>query len=605
MAGGFQSSACSQLPAVCKGFRVGCLMDTFLSITKVRLVLVVSLACLLGSGGCTQEIEPWNGPVLTEPRNQLTVAQLVDGDLQDLLDMSFFSRPAWATDASNEFSGELSFDDTTMTYPLERSYYAGENTFPAFRTRFVTYRGRLIPVEPRLLRTGEGSASMWDVQVGTGRVWSEGEDGEWSRASFPLSLTDRFIGQVRNCVATFIYKPDVVSHVYVQCSQETADANDGRIGDIRVMLDVEHRTVETIDTQAVIDSYEQSTQASLPVRPLGTMDSGGELGAYFERSLLTNASTSQGALLVGDTLYVHPPRTRHGLYPYPGAMRHGMYSVTKSMAGALALFYVAERYGREVLDIHITDYVPALSEHSGWQDVTFLDALNMVTGTEGGESGEQLRDVLIIANSAEEAIANVANLGDAPPAPGERFNYASTNLFVLSYALQRYVSAVEGEPVNYWDMVRNDVLVPIGAGNLRVLHTQESDESKRIPFLAYGATPTVDEAAKIALLFSNDGAFEGRQLLHRESVREALGRTVWTGIDTGGDPRGQRYRHGFWATSLRTSGCELSVSYMLRHGGNYVVFLPDGSVILRFMDELDYDPGELVRHVVPAVVPCP
>ena len=265
-----------------------------------------------------------------------------------------------ATDASHEFLGEVSFVDTTMMYPLERSYYSGEEIFPAFRIRFITHRGQLIPVESRLLRTGEASSSMWDVQVGAGRVWSERDDGEWTRASFPLSLTDRFIGEVRNCVATFAYKSDVVSHVYAQCSQETADANDGRLGDIRVSLAVEHRPVETIDTEAVIDRHERATQAKLPVRPLSAMDTGGELGAYFERSLLTNASTSMGAILVGDTLYVHPPRTRHGLYPYPGAMRHGMYSVTKSMAGALALFYVAERYGREVLDIHITDYVPAL-----------------------------------------------------------------------------------------------------------------------------------------------------------------------------------------------------------------------------------------------------
>ncbi|MEZ5393837.1 MAG: hypothetical protein R2724_13495 [Bryobacterales bacterium] len=30
--------------------------------------------------------------------------------------------------------------------------------------------------------------------------------------------------------------------------------------------------------------------------------------------------------------------------PYPGAMRHGVFSVTKSMAGALAMFYFAERW---------------------------------------------------------------------------------------------------------------------------------------------------------------------------------------------------------------------------------------------------------------------
>jgi len=36
--------------------------------------------------------------------------------------------------------------------------------------------------------------------VGTGAVWQEENDGEWSRASFPLSLIDRYMGHVRNCM---------------------------------------------------------------------------------------------------------------------------------------------------------------------------------------------------------------------------------------------------------------------------------------------------------------------------------------------------------------------------------------------------------------------
>lgn len=212
---------------------------------------------------------------------------------------------------------------------------------------------------------------------------------------------------------------------------------------------------------------------------------------------------------MNDTIYLHPPKTRHGLYPYPHEMRHGVYSVTKSMAGALALFYFAERYGDEIFDAKITDYVAPLASHPAWQGVTFEHTLNMVTGTEGSEDAAHLYEILIKAKSAEEAIQNIATLGDAPSAPGERFNYASTNFFVLSYALQHYVEQKEGKPISYWSLVHKNVLVPLGAGDFSLLKTIEPDSSEGIPLLAYGAWPTLDNAAKIALLFVNEGNHKG------------------------------------------------------------------------------------------------
>ena len=52
-------------------------------------------------------------------------------------------------------------------------------------------------------------------------------------------------------------------------------------------------------------------------------------------------------------------------------MRHAVYSVTKSMAGALSMFYLAERYEVEIFDALIPEYVPALRDHPAWQGVTF------------------------------------------------------------------------------------------------------------------------------------------------------------------------------------------------------------------------------------------
>jgi CubicO group peptidase (beta-lactamase class C family) len=446
--------------------------------------------------------------------------------------------------------------------------------------------------------TGGGPGnSMWNVLAGTGKVWQEEDDDGWSRASFPLSLTDSYIGQLRNCVATFVYKQDTVSNVCLQCSQETADLNDRQLGNMRAVLQASYQPQTYTNADQVIEKRNRLKSGRVPVFPLSVIDKDGDIADYFNKSLYTNASTSLGAVIMDGSIYLHPPMTRHGAYPYPNEMRHAVYSVTKSMTGALALFYFAERYGDEIFDALITDYVPALADHPAWQGVTFSHTLDMVTGTEGGEEGELLFNILIRARTADEAIQNIAGLGDYPGRPGESFNYASTNLFVLSYALQNYVEKNEGAGIDYWDLVYDNVLVPLGADNFTLRRTVEADGSAGLPLMGYGAWPTLDEAAKIALLFSQEGSYNGQQLLHREKCREALGLTGWDGISTGNDYRGKSYRHSFWAKDVRANGCKVNITYMLGYGGNYVLFFPSGAIAIRFMDEYDLDFRDLVRGV--------
>ena len=161
--------------------------------------------------------------------------------------------------------------------------------------------------------------------------------------------------------------------------------------------------------------------------------------------------------------------------------------------------------------------------------------------------------------------------------------------------MQNYVKEQEGENVHYWDLVHENVLTPIGAEDFRVLHTRDNDESARIPFLGYGALPTLDHAAKIALLIYNEGEYQGQQLLNRQKIREALGRTEWIGYDTGNPS--VKYRHSFWSKGIRTRKCKVDVVFMEGFGSNHILFLPSGVIVFRFMDEFDRDFGPLVRGV--------
>jgi hypothetical protein len=555
-------------------------------------VILLAGAMLLASSCQRQRPAPWDGPVLTEPRAQLTVEELTTDAPAPFLDMSFFARPAWAKDSAVPFSGRIAFDEAAMVAPKDREAYEGEDLFPAIEVAFISHKQALVPRVKQAIDTRPLGESYWDIILGTGAIWREDGDGEWSRASFPISMLGRYVGEVRNCVAMFVYKADAMSNVSLQCSQETAVFDAQQLGDVRAMIPATYSPEEFEDADAFLQAHEEWEARRIPTKPLTDIDSDGEIAEHFDVTFHTNASTSMGAIYKDGTLYVHPPNTRHGTYPYPDAMRHGVFSVTKSMAGALAMFYFAERYGEEIFDEPIADHVPAFQGLPEWQGVTFSHALNMVTGTRAGE--DLLYEPLELAPDKEAAINNIAAFGDFPEAPGEAFNYATTNTFVLSYALENYVRAKEGEDVHYWELVRDNVLKPIGAEDFGVLLTRDEDPLARVPILGLGGYPTLDNAAKIARLIANEGEHDGEQLLNRNKIREALGRTEWEGHRAF---ERMRYSHSFWSKKVRVGFCRVHLFFMEGLGDNRVIFFPSGVISFQFTDEFDDDFKRLVRAV--------
>lgn len=98
-------------------------------VSMKRVLIIICLVFLVTS--CTQEeLAPWEGPELSQPRDQLTVAQLQQNRFLPLVDMSYFAKPEWAREATHSFSGSVALDDTRMIFPKEREAYTGEDRFP-------------------------------------------------------------------------------------------------------------------------------------------------------------------------------------------------------------------------------------------------------------------------------------------------------------------------------------------------------------------------------------------------------------------------------------------------------------------------------------------
>jgi CubicO group peptidase (beta-lactamase class C family) len=335
----------------------------------------------------------------------------------------------------------------------------------------------------------------------------------------------------------------------------------------------------------VVAAFEAERAARLPLRPWSDLPDA-ELSRTISRSGFCDTDLSAVALLVDGQLHLQEVATRSGPHPWPEWMRHGVFSVTKTLGLGLSMFHLAQRYGEGLFEERITDHVPELANHPGWQGVTFHHALSMVTGTAGSDKGNDIAP-FIRARSAAAKMAAIQALPDASPAPGTEFRYASTHSFVLSYALNRYVKAREGPAADYWTMVRADVLGPIGVFHLPLSRTIEGGGGLGTPIMGWGSYPDVDAAAKVAQLLQDEGSHGGRQLLSRIKVREALRRAGIPGYETGN--ASERYLHSVWTVRLDTGRCTVHVPMMSGHGGNHVMMLPSGLSMVRFTDVSDYE----------------
>jgi hypothetical protein len=464
---------------------------------------------------------------------------------------------------------------------------SGQRFFPAISLPVIRDGDSLIPLERGIIYSGGRGQSYWNFIASPGRVWREPGDQGWSRASMPFVLTDNYIGQALNGLATFLFRSEVISWVAVQITQETSPKMDYARGDFNAAIPARFVPQVFAEAARAVEDRQRELAARPPVQSWSALPAGGFTSSFFKANLPSEA-VSIAALLLGGTLYIQPAETRSGPYSYPLEMRHGVFSVTKTLVMGLSMFYFAERYGERVFNELITDYVPELAGHPGWRGVTFGNALDMATGTQGND-----RDTNFIrARSTADKLSVVRGMPDASYSPGEHFDYSSSNTFTLSCALNRYVKAKEGPDADFWLLVRDNILRPLGADTMPVVRTIEPDGSIGTPVAGWGCYPTVAETVQIGRLMSEEGMHNGQQILNKNKLREALERTSRRGLST--NLASTRYLHSFWIYDVILSTGLVTAPYMSGHGGNLVLVLPNAAIAVRFADEDNFEVGPMV-----------
>jgi hypothetical protein len=255
-------------------------------------------------------------------------------------------------------------------------YCGSFGSFPELEINFFSYQDRLVPVERNKLLKSE--KSTWYIILGSGRIWSEPGDSGYSRASFPFTLAHYKWSQTHNGIATFLFDDKHASALRFQIVQESAPLAKF---DAWGQTHMKYLPSPLPDKASLIQQFVNELAHQTPIR------SWKELEQSHDPKMLDSIDGTHNrenitlsGLIIDDVVYARPCRTRYGDYPYCDQMRHGVYSISKSLGAMVSMLRLAQKYGDEVFNLKIKDYVDIASNHDGWRNVTFGDTLNMANG---------------------------------------------------------------------------------------------------------------------------------------------------------------------------------------------------------------------------------
>ena len=507
------------------------------------------------------------------------------------------------------FAGVLKIRAAPMqTLPvLTQPLIQGRDTrvFPGAQLEFFTVGDVLVPVQRgQMVRESGGGAtpSYWRIIPQFGRVWREKGDGDWARAAFPVMLVNDTENHAHQGLATFLYRPGHVSGLMVQFIQQTgpylikqyfvawgyapADFSPG-----------DAAALEPRRTQALRELADRLPAKPwgelLKTVPPGTLDGfGGPIYPKWQVAV---------ALVQGGTLYYQEPETPYGKYPYPLEMRFGVRSVTKSVFAPLALLRLAQVYGPWVLTLEVGDFVPGLDPK--WRHVRFIDAANMSTGFGGtGSTKTHPNDIFdgylggdydawYTAPSHADKIHQIAaSLHPYPWNPGTVMRYRDQDYYLLGAAIEGFLKSVRGPQADLGDMVQSEVFTPIGIHQAPTVRTRESGGRDGMVWCNAGYYPTLDDLAKIALLYEARGAHGGVQILNRElttelmAARDAIVKNADASLGPVPGPLPEStedglYKMGFhFLRYVNANGAVLYLPSMHGSGDNEVILYPNHTV---------------------------
>jgi hypothetical protein len=423
-------------------------------------------------------------------------------------------------------------------------------------------------------------------------VWSEPADGGWSRAAFPFALVNAIEGETHNGLALFLYRGKQVSNLRFQIVQQTAPFYIKEPFVAAGLVPAAFEPSPTQDLGSMRRAYAALRADQVPVADWNALAAlvGADKLAGFDGAMQSQSIVLSGLDYRG-TFYLKECQSAGGPLPWCDRARFGVWSATKALANEAVLLRLAQKFGPEVFDLKIRDFVPEAAAYPGWRKVTFENAIDMATGVGNGSTHVHPNDSLdgyldpsyvrwYEARSVHEKVEALLKDGRVYPwGPGKVTRYRDQDMFMLGVAMDRFLKSREGPSADVWTMLRNEVFAPIGVHEAPTNRTIEPDGSPGQPLMAYGYYPTLNELVRMARLYQAGGKWGDLQILYGPRIKELLPGSQPVGLPTGEQLAGgeSTYRNAFWFEAYTgIGGCRIYYPRMVGWGGNLIALFPGG-----------------------------
>jgi hypothetical protein len=507
-------------------------------------------------------------------------------------DMTAFTPPGSATSATERFEGTLvlDVDRAQVTTRIHHDVYGRATRpelrlgdLPAFEFQFVQDGDRLLPMQPV---PGHSKHPGWEYVLGSGRVWQAAGDRGYLRASLPFNLRERNADCMHNGVMSFLFKADgSISNAAVLIASETCRYFKF---DLWAYLPARYLPGSVRGGEARIQMAAAERAARLEVRPITRLTKRYpemDVAALANADEIPQADMSAYGLVIDGVHYLGGCATRRGTYPFCEELVLPSYSTAKSLFAGLALMGL-ERHFPGVSRRLITDYVPECSV-GRWQDVRFVDALNMTTGIFGSqefmadEKSSNMDQEFFLQESHAAKLEFGCSAYARRAATGERWVYNTGHTYVLVTAMNRFLKQEAGANQDIFADVVLPLWEPLGLSDI-ARRTRRSYDAAAQPWGGFGLMYLPGDIARL-LYTLQTGVFSRK-----------LDAALWRQASQGGErARGVAavgdlyYSNGFWALDIGSRlGCETSrwMPFMSGYGGIEVALLPDGSSYYYFSD---------------------
>jgi len=632
--------------------RISSLLAALVVFAGLQVIPSALAATSVGVPGAT----PVPGDPLTGT-GQVTRTLLTYSDLTTTqnptapVDNSAFALPANAAMPTSTFEGTLTLNNVAATGGFQNIPTNGPNAslfncavncgehLPPFTMGFIQNGSYLVPVNQNMVITHDLQGSQdsaykdsiesfgynfgtWNLFVEPGRCWSEttdtGSAGSFSRCSVPFSLVafDDW-GHTSYGLLTFLYNATTISNVRYQVVNETdEDAKFNMWG----QLSATYAPTKFSNDLAIANLEANTVQNQMPIKPISALatdyPSAGVDTSVFSQGVTPSRITVYGVVYKGVN-YVGGCDTRFGTYPYCNEMRMTPNSSTKSIFPGLALALLVKLYGPQVLSAKLSDYVPPMATSDNWKNstATFRDAANMASGTyvgsaNGMATGDESTGTWNASVTYGGKTQAAMDVGTTHPGEaGSTWSYMNSGMYLLTQAETGFIQSKLGANADLFTTLVQDVYNAIGLGpGIDTARTdnvaaQTSSPIAGRPFGMGSEFVNVDDIAKLATLFQNNGVANGVQVVDRSSMLSAMQRLtsdtgvpivnynnsyppIWTDVANGGS----RYSRAVWSQSFNNvvASCTSSVTSFEGHGGISTQMYSNGAIYYMFNDSMQF-----------------